>query len=341
MIFFSIIIPVYNGELYLRRCLESILRQSFQNYEIVIVDDASEDHSPEICIELSQFCDKIVYERVIHRGASAARNYGIGKARGKYLVFVDADDFIEKDMLSELYKTLSLPDEPDMCYMNCHYVITNGNCVMNTVFRWEHLFGQTTSLSVNEFLDIVTKDGNCVPGSSWLMICNTEFIKKHHILFDEMAAWSEDSDFSYQALRVAKKVKCCGFCGYYYYMDNEQSVSKDFVASKVIGRMSLYYKWAYYFMNDKEVKKNLSIETRERLVQQLLVEYCQILNLYGEIPDRQGQREIKQKLYEERNIWKLCRDRRFRDYVKYGVSLGTLIQKIKRIMKHCLEILQR
>lgn len=337
MVFFSFIIPIYNAELYLERCLKSILEQSFRNYEVILIDDDSQDHSSDICRELCHRYNQLIYEKVSHGGASAARNYGIKKAMGQYLVFVDADDFILEDMLLELYKAISKDDIPDICYMNCHYAIVEHRKVVHTVFKWENIFEEISCLSANDFLKIVTKEGNYVPGSSWLMVCNTDFIKRNQILFNESISWSEDADFSYQILRTAEKVTCCGFCGYCYYMDNFQSISRGITSDKAIGRMSVYYKWAVYFAKEKEAEEKFSIEVRESVFQQLLSEYCQMLNLYWKIPNKQERRIIKKKLQKERNIWKHCKDRRFRDYVRYGVGVGTVLQKIKIKVKYYLK----
>ncbi len=99
----SVIIPVYKTEEYLARCLESILAQSYQNIEILLVDDGSPDRCPQICDEWAQNYENI---RVIHKengGLSSARNAGIEAATGKYIAFVDSDDAIEKNMLERLY----------------------------------------------------------------------------------------------------------------------------------------------------------------------------------------------------------------------------------------------
>ena len=100
----SIIVPVYNIELYVKICIESILRQTFRNFELILVDDGSTDKSGIICDEYAQKDKRI---RVIHQknqGLSQARNSGIQIAKGKYIGFVDGDDWIHEEMYSELHK---------------------------------------------------------------------------------------------------------------------------------------------------------------------------------------------------------------------------------------------
>ena len=109
----SVVVPVYNKKEYLRKCIDSILAQTYTYLEVILVDDGSTDGSSEIVDEY-ELHDKRV--RVVHKengGLSSARNRGIKEARGKYVGFVDADDYIEKDMYANLCKAYKdYPDEP-------------------------------------------------------------------------------------------------------------------------------------------------------------------------------------------------------------------------------------
>ena len=106
----SIIVPVYNVEQYLRQCLDSILVQTFTDWECILVDDGSTDCSKDICDE---FANKDSRFRVVHKkngGVSSARNKGIELSRGVYITFVDADDTIDKDVLSAVNKYFQFYD---------------------------------------------------------------------------------------------------------------------------------------------------------------------------------------------------------------------------------------
>lgn len=102
----SVIVPVYNVEKYLRKCIDSILSQTYTNLEIILVDDGSVDNSGRICDEYKEKDSRIV---VIHKengGLSSARNAGIDMAHGEYIGFIDSDDYIDSDMYEELYKNM-------------------------------------------------------------------------------------------------------------------------------------------------------------------------------------------------------------------------------------------
>ena len=99
----SIIIPIYNMELYLEKCLESIIGQNFKEYEVILINDGSTDNSKNIMINWMKKYNNIIVIDKQNGGQGSARNLGIKKARGEYILFVDADDYIAKDCLNECY----------------------------------------------------------------------------------------------------------------------------------------------------------------------------------------------------------------------------------------------
>lgn len=131
----SIILPVYNVEQYIIKCLKSILKQSFKDFELIIVDDGSTDQSIE---NISGLIDRDQRCVILHKkngGLSDARNYGLHRARGEYIVFVDSDDYLEKDYLFELYNLIKSSDsEVAMCLFK--YVDEDGNSIVNEVYNF-------------------------------------------------------------------------------------------------------------------------------------------------------------------------------------------------------------
>ena len=103
----SIIVPVYNVEKYLKKCLDSILSQTYKNFEVIIVNDGSPDNSQKIIDEYKKKDKRIIVLEKENGGLSSARNYGIEHANGKYISFVDADDYIEKDYVEKLYDCIN------------------------------------------------------------------------------------------------------------------------------------------------------------------------------------------------------------------------------------------
>lgn len=147
----SVVVPIYNVEKYLKKCIDSVLSQTYSNIEIILVDDGSTDNSPTICDEYAKKDDRI---RVIHKcngGLSDARNVGMDYATGDLLSFIDSDDYIAEDMLETLFIQM-IEEDSDMAICNFLYVDENGECIkernvyfpiQDGVFTKEEILTQT------------------------------------------------------------------------------------------------------------------------------------------------------------------------------------------------------
>ena len=116
----SIIIPTYNSEKYLKRCINSICNQTYKNIEIIIIDDGSTDNTFNICEEYSKKDDRVKFIHKKNEGVSVARNIGIENANGKYIMFVDSDDWIENNTVEILYN-ISKKEKADIVQCNFYY----------------------------------------------------------------------------------------------------------------------------------------------------------------------------------------------------------------------------
>ena len=144
----SIIVPVYNVEEYLKQCLDSILEQTFSDYEVILVNDGSTDNSGLICQEYAEKDSRIRYFEKENGGLSDARNYGIEQAQGEYLTFVDSDDFLDKMHLNVLYTAL-VSNNVDISIVNY------ANYQTSTATFYLHTFGEyyEKNYSSEELLD--------------------------------------------------------------------------------------------------------------------------------------------------------------------------------------------
>ena len=151
----TVIIPVYNVEMYLPLCINSILKQTYQNLEIILIDDGSTDDSPGICDTYALKDNRI---KVIHQqnqGAAVARNTGLENATGEYIVFVDSDDFINEKMIEKLYIALKQTDS-DLSICNFKYTSENGKEIdlKETDIKNEVLYTE-------EIIDKLFQNNNC------------------------------------------------------------------------------------------------------------------------------------------------------------------------------------
>lgn len=134
---FSVIVPVYNVERYLERCLNSILNQTYRNYEVILIDDGSTDQSGKICDKYSKKFKQSIVIHQNNQGLSGARNTGISVARGEWIIFVDSDDWIEANMLFEL-NTYMKKAKADMYSFNAKKVDEHNQEIEKLIFVAEN-----------------------------------------------------------------------------------------------------------------------------------------------------------------------------------------------------------
>lgn len=206
----SVVIPVYNAAPWLQRCLRSALDQDFDGLEVVCVDDGSTDDSLAIC---RGFAGRDARVRVVsraHGGAAAARNTGIDRAAGAYILFLDSDDYLEPGALSALWEAAQA-DALDM--VRCGRVIERGNGSFRDVRR-ERIGGQVTD-GAAYFAEAYRKRAYaCSPGPG---LCRREFLVENGLFFRE-GITHEDELFMPCALVAARRVRYVDRCLYHYVM---------------------------------------------------------------------------------------------------------------------------
>lgn len=209
---FSIIVPVYNVERFLEKCLDSILNQDYSDYEIVAVNDGSQDNSANILERYKEKTDKlqVIYQE--NKGLGGARNTGIKNAKGEYLFFLDSDDYIDMYTLSTLTKYLEI-NNLDILAFDCMRVDENGN-VFETVSVNEYK-QEYTLLSKKEFL--------LFEPTSCTKIYRRELFVNNGIEFPERL-WYEDLATIYKTVPFAKNI---GYLkkAFYYYVQQSNSIT--------------------------------------------------------------------------------------------------------------------
>lgn len=210
----SIILPVYNAEKTLNRCLESIVSQSFRNWELVVVDDGSTDRSTEIIESFMAQNKRIVLYRKKNGGVGSARNYGLKEAKGEYLTFVDGDDWLDRDYLDKLYASAHSYD----------LVLSYPKKIIDsTVSVSEH---NQFFVSRENFARLFT-DGNLQFNTSpWAKLYRTEIVRQYGVLFDEKMRIGEDALFLFEYILHSSTVNVINYSGYCYYFTSEGSLTK-------------------------------------------------------------------------------------------------------------------
>lgn len=190
---FSLVVPVYNVAGYLRRCIESILYQKFQDWEIILVDDGSNDSSGEICDEFAKVDDRIKVFHQTNQGVSVARNKGLDEAIGDWVWFIDSDDYIVKDALQIL---------DDIIKVNpCDTVI------FGMLEEWNGMLCSKPDIGSSEILNLPKEDFLntifCYANPS--MLFSNKVIQKRNLRFTPGIRMGEDLELQYKYLFFAEK----------------------------------------------------------------------------------------------------------------------------------------
>ncbi|XVG94919.1 glycosyltransferase family 2 protein [Eubacteriales bacterium KG125] len=215
----SVIIPVYNIEKYIERCVESVVAQDYTNIEIILVDDGSKDKSSNICDELSKKYDCV---RVIHKsngGLSDARNVGINEASGEYIVFIDGDDFIEQNMLSALMKFCNT-NQYDV--VGCHHKDDYDGNIINS--DREIISFDCRGVEALEYL----LEGKLIPGTACAKIIKKNLLD--NIRFP-IGKTYEDVFFTTELLLKTKKAHFTTE-SYYHYWHRTNSITTENYSDK-------------------------------------------------------------------------------------------------------------
>lgn len=215
---FSVIVPIFNVEKYLEKCLDSVVNQTYKNYECILVVDKSSDKSEEIA---NKYVKKYNWQKVYEEntGLAKARNLGVDKSNGDYIIFLDGDDYFEKDLLEKLNNQIKNED----------------------LIRY-----QARDIINNTFVDYPEKNYDIMPGNdafekiinfhyvenAWLYAYNSKFYKKNHFKFMENCI-AEDYGLIPLIISKAKSIKIISYVGYNYVQRQNSLMNNNNYLKKI------------------------------------------------------------------------------------------------------------
>lgn len=242
----TVIIPVYNVEIYIEKCIRSVLMQTLKNIEIICVDDGSSDNSWNIIDKMSHYDSRIIavkHEKNMNQ--ASAKNTGLNMARGKYISFIDSDDWIHKDFLYTLYNSAEI-NNADIAI---GYGIVIDEKSNNWVEVWgENHFGKLGVYNRGQFDDLFIKV--CYNGACWNKIYRRIFIKEKNIQFDTELSAAEDQYFMIMALTQAQKISICDAIYFYIKRISSTMTRKD---AKFFLSWSKTYSKIVYYLNSIQI----------------------------------------------------------------------------------------
>lgn len=255
----SIIVPVYNSENYLKRCVESILNQTHQNIELILVDDGSTDKSPELC-DVYAHNNKVKVEHIKNCGAGGARNVGLRIATGDYISFVDSDDWIHPDMLKTM---LSIALEKKINLVECDLITVNNEEDINI----DSKYSITIESRIDALKRILTNQRFSVVVKLYKRELLNGIFFREHIM-------SEDAYFSIEVLNKLTTQAIIPNT-FYFYFSNTESVSKTPFSIKKLDTLDS----ALFIQNEilkKEKDQELIEITRKFVLEVLMYNYTEL-----------------------------------------------------------------
>ncbi len=232
----SVVIPMYNCEDYIRRCIGSVLSQTYKNIECIVVDDGSTDTSLMICQELEKKDSRLQVYHIENGGVSAARNYGMSKTHGKFVTFVDSDDYIDSNVYENVVQSL------------------NGRENVIVSYAMKKKIGNQENVIAFEHKDIVDDFINYPIYMH--SVCNKIFprLAVDNLRFDTDISVCEDFLFVFKAVLVSNDIIFCDNC-YYHYEDNPNSASQIGLNEKWIADYEAVYERASQSCNKNQKQK--------------------------------------------------------------------------------------
>jgi len=245
----SIIIPTYNVEKYIKRTLESLVLQNSRDYEIIIVDDGSQDNTLGIVYDILKEQNTLNYKIIKKKngGVSSARNRGLEVSSGKYVMFLDGDDFVSNELVENILKYSSLDDYQIICW--AFDVISENDTVIQSYFnvyqnKLKHLNGLETIRSM-----LILKNMWLCTGS---VAYKREFLLKHNFKYTENCSNGEDQEFNYKVLSKAKTVffldKVLS-----YYVQRNTSISNRYDIKRFDSVFAIKRAFEYIYSSNKHI----------------------------------------------------------------------------------------
>ncbi len=295
----SIIIPAYNAEKYIEKCLDSLLSQTLKEIEIIVINDGSKDNTESI---IKSYSDKrIKYYKNTNHGIGYTRNFGIDKATGKYIMFLDSDDYVEKNICEELYNKAE-KDNLDLVICDFYKEYDNGNKETIKTSSFKNSTLKDNPDIITEFL------------SPWGKLYKRELIKDNNIRFVENLKY-EDAPFVIEALDRANLIGKVDKCLVHYIVHgNSETTVRDrriFDILEIVDKIRKYTKNKKYLKDkiDKltvRIITNYTIQQREQKNKKDAMEFIDKAFDYlkREVPDYKNNKYYTNRGFLRRTIEK-------------------------------------
>lgn len=314
----SVIVPIYNVEKQLKRCINSIINQTYKNIQILLIDDGSKDSSGKICDNFSKYDTRIIVLHQDNTGVSAARNKGIELAEGRYICFIDSDDYIEKNYIEELHQLMK-DEKIDLGICDLNYKYTNKEDCWSTVGK------KTINLkNVSEEIFLELNEKYLLYGP-YNKIFKSSIIKKQKIRFIKEMSYGEDLIFNLSYLQYVKIIKTTNQTRYNYIADIDNSLANKYRADRFKTGKIIFEELYKFF----EINGMLSEKSKKYLYGRIFDDaYNNICECVKNQSCKESLKEIKKILFDQ----KIKESYAYIDNRKYSANLIKLIHHKKIVI---------
>lgn len=310
----SIIVPVYKVEKYLEKCVKSILKQTYTNLEVILVDDGSPDKCGQLCDELAKIDDRIIVFHKENGGLSDARNYGVERANGEYIGFVDSDDYIHESMYEELYKAIK---KSGTFIAECGVTRVYKNILRPHYEGEDYFLVLDREGYLKEYLE-----NKRLYGSAWCKLIHKDLAKK--IKFPTGKIY-EDAFYTLELLKNVDKYTLISG-NYYYYYIRENSITTRPFSSKDMDYIEIMNQIEDYTLSNFPTFK-------EQLLVRLSFAYISIFNQLLEVDDYKTKKEykiLKDKLKD--NYFKVLVNKKVPKNLKVAILLLSINERLYKFV---------
>ena len=310
----SIVVPVYKVEKYLEKCVKSILKQTYTNLEIILVDDGSPDKCGQLCDELAKTDNRIKVFHKANGGLSDARNYGVERANGEYIGFVDSDDYIHENMYEELYKAIK---KSGTFIAECGVTRVYKNILRPHYEGEDYFLVLDREGYLKEYLE-----NKRLYGSAWCKLIHKDLAKK--IKFPTGKIY-EDAFYTLELLKNVDKYTLISG-NYYYYYIRENSITTRPFSSKDMDYIEIMNQIEDYTLSNFPTFK-------EQLLVRLSFAYISIFNQLLEVDDYKTKKEykiLKDKLKD--NYFKVLVNKKVPKNLKVAILLLSINERLYKFV---------
>ena len=351
---FSVLIPVYNTEKYLEKCLQSVLNQTYQNFEIVIVDDGSTDNSSMICDKYRDiYSDKIIVIHKANQGLISARRVGIDNANGDYCIFVDSDDYIKENLLCELSRVLNKDETIDLLIYSFNYV--QDNKIVKQFHRIEQDGTVWNDSNRKEIIEKLLYSNDVTP--IWIKAVKTSLLKNDPTDYSQFYKKNMAEDYLQTLFLITNAKRIV----YYYltlycYNYNDTSISRNYSATSIAkqNKLHVYYVLLEYLktwkMDDSVIINRINARWFDDTMFQFFKCYesakektdkqeVQFFNWDSMLPSRDMETFYRYANKEYCRVYQLWKNKKYKQINHYFIrrNLYGKYKRFKKIFKKRLE----